>query len=272
MRNVAFQILLLLLATSLYAQTSVSKKEIEREFESFEYAEVIKDADQYLYSADGVTKEDSIDVLTMKGIAHYSLGEENGARSTFKQIIILNPNHKLNPVSVSPKIIDLFEEVKSNFVVETKVETKQDEQQIIPLEFYKQRNDIYKNSIARSVVVPGWGHLYVGNKTKGWVLTSLSTAALGSMIYFIADTQTKEKDYLNETNQALIEQKYSDYNSSYKMRNAMIASYAAIWIYTQIDLLFNQDEYYESKLKMSFSTNGNTYKPGNYQINLSYSF
>ncbi|MCL4551643.1 MAG: hypothetical protein M1495_24105, partial [Bacteroidetes bacterium] len=29
-----------------------------------------------------------------------------------------------------------------------------------------------------------------------------------------------------------------DYNKTYKVRNVLIATYAAIWIYSQIDLLF----------------------------------
>jgi hypothetical protein len=90
----------------------------------------------------------------------------------------------------------------------------------------------------RSIVLPGWGHLHAGDNTKGIILSVLSTAALGSMIYYINDTNTKEEDYLNQTTPELIKIKYDDFNSSFKTRNSLIFIYAAIWVYSQLDLMF----------------------------------
>jgi hypothetical protein len=58
------------------------------------------------------------------------------------------------------------------------------------------------------------------------------------MLYFIVDANEKEKAYLSETNSVLIQSNYDKYNKSYKIRNTLIATYAAIWLYSQIDLLF----------------------------------
>ncbi|OGV88193.1 MAG: hypothetical protein A3J88_01340 [Melioribacter sp. RIFOXYB12_FULL_38_5] len=66
----------------------------------------------------------------------------------------------------------------------------------------------------------------------------LSTANLAAMIYYVFDTNKKEDAYLKETNKFLVDQKYASYNSSYKTRNILIATYAALWIYSQIDLHF----------------------------------
>ena len=82
------------------------------------------------------------------------------------------------------------------------------------------------------------GQIYLDNKTKGWITTTVSTINLGALIYFIFDAKSKEDAYLKESNKSLMQQKYNNYNSSYKTRNILIASYVAIWLYSQIDMLF----------------------------------
>ena len=61
------------------------------------------------------------------------------------------------------------------------------------------------------------------------------------MIYFIVETDSKHKDYLTETSPHIIEGKYQKYNDSYKIRNLLIFSYAAVWIYSQLDLFLFTD-------------------------------
>ncbi|MEK6553091.1 MAG: hypothetical protein AABZ54_06545, partial [Bacteroidota bacterium] len=58
-----------------------------------------------------------------------------------------------------------------------------------------------------------------------------------------------------ESNKLLIQQKYDDYNKSYKIRNVLIISYAVIWLYSQIDLLFFSNGDQDSKSKLSQSNN-----------------
>jgi len=82
------------------------------------------------------------------------------------------------------------------------------------------------------------GHLYNGTTTKGWILTSLSALSLTSIVYFVIDSNKKEKEYLQEHNRNLIEDKYDSYNFSNRMKNVSFGTFAAVWLYTQFDLLF----------------------------------
>jgi hypothetical protein len=43
---------------------------------------------------------------------------------------------------------------------------------------------------------------------------------------------------LQERNSNETGEKYNDYNFSYRMRNLAFISFAALWIYSQLDLLF----------------------------------
>jgi hypothetical protein len=73
---------------------------------------------------------------------------------------------------------------------------------------------------------------------KGYVVSGIGAALIASSAYFIIDTINKEKDYQNETDLNLIESKYKAYNDAYKTRNILLLSYAALLIYSQIDLSF----------------------------------
>ncbi|MCB0732713.1 MAG: hypothetical protein KDC88_16940, partial [Ignavibacteriae bacterium] len=141
------------------------------------------------------------------------------------------------------KLVDLFTNVKDEFldILNAKDEKRQtlSESEITSTDL--QQNvilDDFHTAVAKSLIIPGWGHLQLENSTKGWILTSVSTVTLGSMIYFVFDANSKEKDYLAETNANMISLKYNDYDKSYKIRNSLIAAYAAVWLYSQIDLLF----------------------------------
>jgi TM2 domain-containing membrane protein YozV len=92
--------------------------------------------------------------------------------------------------------------------------------------------------IIRSLIFPGWGQLYNNNKLKGWILTSLGAITISSAVYFIIDSNNKQKKYLNDVNLSTIQNNYNEYNTSYKLKNISIISFIAVWVYSQIDILF----------------------------------
>ena len=88
------------------------------------------------------------------------------------------------------------------------------------------------------MIYPGIGHLYDGQKVKGWILTTLTTLTLASSVYFFIDANKKKNAYLDEKNPIYFDSKYSDYNKSYKYRNYSFIALGAVWLYSQLDLLF----------------------------------
>jgi len=101
----------------------------------------------------------------------------------------------------------------------------------------------------RSIVLPGMGHIFIGEKTKGLILTSLSAVSFCSMIYLIFNTNKRQNDYQSETDPNLMVERYNDYNNSYKFRNASIITFAVIWLYSQVDILFFID--FENEIDLS---------------------
>lgn len=230
---------LLFLSLNLFAQ-EISFDKVKREYDSFEYENVIKYSN-VLLKEKSLPDSLLIDVYLMRAVSFYSLGYEDSTKENFRDILKIKNDYNADPSKISPKLIALFNQVKVDFVNKLKSETTPiDRTQLIPKQKYFDYS-LVRNSLIRNVFLPGTGQFYCGLKTKGSILGVLSLVNLTGAVYYIYDTNKKENDYLNEVDNLLIQQKYDLYNKSYKTRNILIFSYIALWIYSQLDLLFFND-------------------------------
>ncbi len=256
MKIVNLLIPVLFLTFPLFGQQALINK-IEDQYKNFNYENVISLSGEALKDYADLSKAQLIKIYTLRGVAYYSLADEDSARLSFINILKLNENYEIDSLIYSPKIISFFNKVKTEYEQIAGLNTK-DEKEKQPAvnakpQFYRQRSNIFNEAMARSIILPGWGHLYAGEKTKGFILTSASAITLGSMIYYILKTNSNYTDYLNATDAASINKKYDQYNSSYKIRNILIAAYSALWIYAQSDLLFISKSTTSEQMQIGFS-------------------
>jgi hypothetical protein len=228
-------------------------------FKSFQYSEVITIADSVLAQDSLLTATELIEIYRMKALSHFSLGEEIYAKNCFNEILKTDPRFKLDPVQNSPKIISFFNQIKLDYL-QNQITIKNStpiEQNNEPLKttftLYPQKN--IKSAMVKSVLLPGWGHLYLDKKKSGIPLLLGSIVTLPSMIYFIYDANQKERDYLNETDSDEIQTKYDTYNQAYKIRNGLIAGYALIWLYSQWDLFSGSGDRQQMMFQPGLSKN-----------------
>jgi hypothetical protein len=207
-------------------------------FRSFKYEQVIDSADSLLTKQAQLGEKEIIDLFRMKAISHYILGQQGLAWNSFEQLLRINKDYKLDPVQNSPKIIKFFNNVHDRFTEEQNKEIiKKDETTtVIDTVFLEPKNQTFSKAFMRSAVLPGWGHLYLGQAKKGLYFSLASAIVLSSSVYLVIDTVQKERTYLNETDQISIEALYKDYNQAYQLRNLLLGVYTIFWIYTQIDL------------------------------------
>lgn len=218
--------------------------ELTQKFRDFEYQQVVEDADILFNEKEKFSNPEVIEIYRMKGISHYALLDDSEARLSFIEILKIDTSYSLDPSYTSPKIITFFSDVKNEYLasIEGKEEqifvTKYDTV-YVPVTYRDTISEYnFKQALIRSVFVPGTGHLYLESSLKSWLLTFLSAVSIGSGIYFIIDSNKKEKIYLEERNSNEIGERYNDYNFSYRMRDLSFISFAALWIYSQLDLLF----------------------------------
>ena len=228
-------------------------------FKSFQYSEVISLADSVLAQDSLLTATELIEIYRMKALSHFSIGEEQYAKNCFNEILKTDPRFKLDPVQNSPKIISFFNQIKLDYLqnqitIKNSTPLEQNNEPIkTTFALYPQKN--IKSAMVKSVLLPGWGHLYLDKKKSGIPLLLGSIVTLPSMIYFIYDANQKERDYLNETDSDEIQTKYDTYNQSYKIRNGLIAGYALIWLYSQWDLFSGSGDRQQMMFQPGISKN-----------------
>ena len=232
----------MLFAVQAYAQQKGNTVlKLKNELESFKYDKVISDADSILNSKPNINQEDLVNIYKMKGIAQFSLSDEEGAKVSFINILKIDSTFKLDSTDTSPKIISFFNQVKNEYsqiLGSQKQFVKVDTVYVPKLINNNSSTDRFRQASIRSILIPGLGHLYLNQAVKGSVLTALCVLSIGSSIYFIIDSNKKESQYLSAVDPAVIQSSYKKYNTSYKLRNASLITFAAVWLYSQIDLLF----------------------------------
>lgn len=244
MKNIftLFFIIVILTLTVNAQDTSGILDSLKQQYENFQFTRVISSADSLLLNKALMSKKQLIEIYRIKAISEFSLLEEENAKRSFISILNLDNNFKLDSTKVSPKIILFYSDIKNNYMADIEkqkeLQAKQDTLLIPQIVGDSSGEDNLRKVMIRSLLLPGMGHLYAGENTKGTILTTLSAASLGSMIYFIIDANKKQDSYQSESDQALIASKYNDYNNSYRLRNISIITFAVLWIYSQVDILF----------------------------------
>ncbi|MFA7287810.1 MAG: hypothetical protein WC055_02920 [Melioribacteraceae bacterium] len=229
-------IVLFLFSITCMAQVA-SLENLRTQFESFEYEKVIRTANDLLASAE-ISDSQKVEIYEILAVSYYSINNENAAKESFAEILKLRSNYTPSPLKMSPVIIPLFEDVKKNFIIANRIDELHQgaESQKPVIKYIDNSTNIFKN-----LVLPGWGHLGVGNTAKSIIYSGLSLVNIGLIVYYANDTNKKQNAYLNESNRLLIETKYNEYNNSFKSRNLYIISYAVIWAVSQLDLLIFSD-------------------------------
>jgi hypothetical protein len=231
------------LGISLSYSQEVTFDKVQQEYAKFNYDKVIKLSDQ-LIKKGNISDSLLIELHLMRANVFYSNGTDSLTRKSFENILKINKKYIPDPSITSPKLISIFNEVKVEFI-----RKNPDVEIIQPADSTRPKQEIKYlapvpavSAVVKNLFLPGLGQLHHGNLTKGWLNTSVSTLNIGAIIYFTIDANRKQDDYLKETDNILIQQKYDEYNKSFKLRNTFIITYAAIWLYSQIDLLFFTSE------------------------------
>jgi hypothetical protein len=258
----------IIVSTSFTIAQEVSYEKVKKLYETFEYQSFIINSDELLQK-ESLNDSLAIDIHLMRAIVFFTNGDDQSIRKSFESILKLRRSYIPDPANISPKLIPIFGEVKAEYI-------RNHPDQILPKDSTQAKPEIkyvdihiMKSAIVQNILLPGLGQIKSGNKTKGWITTTASVINLGALAYFnFIDTKTKEEAYLQETDKLLIQQKYSDYNSSYKIRNVLIASYLVIWLYSQIDMLFFSNDFDSSQNIQSFNMTNIPFKENSIQLSI----
>lgn len=207
--------------------------QIQDAYGEFDYDEADRLGREALRRYSDFTIDQLTDIHTILGLVAYNRGDLSEARRQFISALQLSPDLTLDPLLISPKIVEYFEEVRSDVAASDAPFEETPARYVV-------MQDRRIDGALRSMIVPGWGQFYKGHQVKGWAVASL----FGATVAGAAGAHIKRQDaltaYENEENPELVESRYATANRWHKTRDGLIQGAAVVWLVGFVDALLTQ--------------------------------
>jgi len=219
-------------ANQALAQSKLpSLEDIASAYTNFNYQRLDSLVNSALAAYDKYQPDELLRIHLYQGSALYTQGRVDSARAHFAAMLSINPNVEIDAENFSPKIIALVNDMRPQFSTpQPATPTQQIRYIILP----DQRPD----AAWRSLVLPGWGQRFKGQKTKGAILSAAAAACAASLAIAHYKNLRTHDAYLKATDPVDIENRYADYSKWNKMRAGLLWSTGIVWGYAFFDALF----------------------------------
>lgn len=201
-------------------------------YEALEFDKAINRG-QSLLTGDGkFDKDELITIHQFTALSFYHVGKIDSARSHFLSLLSIAPAFELDPIKISPKIIDFFNQLKEE-IPDRGTDTP------IGYTKYVFVEDLRPGATLRSMVLPGWGQIHKGQKKRGWIMGGAflsSFAATGISLYL---EKKNHDEYLDSSTPSAIEENYQTYDDWFKRRKFFTISTLSIWAVAVLDALWS---------------------------------
>lgn len=209
-------------------------EEIRQAYQQLKYDKAEERARAALSTYADLTIDQLLEIHTILAVISYSNNLEPEARSQFEAALSLKPDLELDPLLYSPKILDLFASVKADVEQQTVAESASEPIRYIRVE------DPRSEAAIRSLILPGWGQRFKGQRTKGWILMGLwGTLATGTVLAHVR-RRNAQRAYRREANPDRISARFDTFNSWHEVRNNLALATAGVWLFSYFDALLSR--------------------------------
>ena len=173
-------------------------------------------------------------IYVFSALVNYAQNNRTEAQAQLGLAIQLNPEVEVDPILAPPGLVEMAARIKT-LMAESGNELEEE-----PELRYLVLADPRPGAALRSMILPGWGQLYKGQKRKGYSLVGAWGLTAGGTLVAHILRASAENDYLDAatTDEAL--RLYDDFNRWHQVRNNLFLASAGIWVYSYIDaLVFN---------------------------------
>lgn len=158
--------------------------------------------------------------------------QPDAARTFFLKLLEIDPNHTLDPVTTSPKIITLFQQTKAEYLENLSDRLKN-------LTAQPATNIIESHPASwRALLYPGWEQYRRGYKWKGAAWLTIGTTTLAGTVRAILDTRDKRQRYNDATDATSAAERYETYRDAYRSQFYWAYAMGAVWLGAHIDASF----------------------------------
>ena len=204
--------------------------DISELYSAGQYSEMAAIVDSIVADPSNMTISQLARFHMWKGFAMVGMGQRLRARTEFAIARELDPEIELDPLEVSPKIIDEFRQATAS------LSTDPDRDDTSYTSRYILLKDERPLAAVQSLLLPGWGQWNMGRRYRGVAFGT--TAIAMTMGYFISGDRERDArhDYLRAP-ASEIEDRYDDYDLWYKTHRAFGYGVAATWMLGILDVL-----------------------------------
>ena len=196
-------------------------------FEAMRYDEAEVLGQHILSQAERRSPDELVATHALLGIMAFNQNRLQTARAHFESLLSLDPDYKLDPLYASPKVREFFRRIKTE-------SRGKPLSKATPVRYIR-TVDPRPGAAWRSLLVPGWGHLYRGEKRLGYGVLGTAGALGAATLIFLAKERDARERYLAAKTQGEIASTYRDYNRYYKLRHRCLFALGSVWLLSYLD-------------------------------------
>ena len=209
-----------------------------------DYEKAIKELEKAKSFVAESEQGDLIEAYKYLGFSYVAFGEIEKAKAEFAKVIKMDPAHELDKAYVSPKIISVFEQARTELLASgwkpEDVDEGTDEINPVPSPGPAQPEPgprpsyqpVNKSSaFLRSTLVPGLGQIYKGQTTKGYVYMGLNGLMLINYMNNKSTYSDAKSKYEDEAFRTAIDydKLWDEYNESAEKVNSAAKMLVIVW-------------------------------------------
>jgi hypothetical protein len=180
------------------------------------------------------TTWDELDKLKfhlLLGFVYVAREQRQNALQEFTNVLVVNPAYDLDPVQTSPKILEVFRDARSTYLLKVASE---------PAVYRMPQADVRLSASWRSLVLPGWGQFYKQQDNKGAAIIAAQILTLAALIFEQSEVNRRHRDYqrIKDYGNPGLESAYSEYRRAYQTRNAVGYVTLGVYLFNYLDALY----------------------------------
>lgn len=184
-----------------------------------------------LREAESLDELDKLKFHLFLGFIYVARDQNDVARNEFFRVVSVNPAYELDPVTTSPKIIEVFRQARNEYLARVASE---------PAIYRMPQADVRLAASWRSLVLPGWGQVYKNQDVKGAAFAAAQVLSVAALIFMQTEVNRRHDDYLSIEghDDPNVEDRYQEYRRAYQTRNVVGYITLSIYLVNYLDALY----------------------------------
>ncbi len=235
--------ILVMLGVSFAQQVSADSLELMLEraktfYDNGEYEHAISELEKALQYLKQLEEGDQVEAYKYLAFSYVAFGDKAKAKEQFKKALVLEPSLTLDPATVSPKIIKVFDEAKSEMptVLPTTPVVEPAKPPVAKQEVST------SGAMMRSCCIPGWGQMYKGHSSKGKKIMIASGITFGAALFSLILREAAHNNYIDvgPDNIDEMDEAYKTYKFWYNTAAYTSLTFIGIYLYNLYDVIFTK--------------------------------